>query len=189
VQQILGFSPIEAGLAFLPFTLGIMVGAGAAQQLIRRFGVRPIAVAGMVFAAAGLAFMSGASPDGSYVADLLPGIVPMSIGMGLTFVPLTLIGTTNVDNADAGLASGVFNTSQQVGGALGLAVLSTLAANRSADAGVAGAGHAQATVDGFQVAFLAGSVLIALGALVLGALIRPRDVATINAEQPALAAA
>src|SRR4051794_21888668 len=189
VQEILGFSPLEAGLAFLPFTAGIMVGAGAAQQLIRRFGVRPIAVTGMFLAAGGLALLSGAGADGSYAADLLPGIIPMSIGMGLTFVPLTLIGTTNVSDSDAGLASGVFNTSQQIGGALGLAVLSTLAANQSSDALAAGAGHAQATVDGFQVAFTAGAVLVGLGAVVLAAVIRPRDVATINSGQPALAAA
>jgi EmrB/QacA subfamily drug resistance transporter len=189
VQEILGFSPIEAGLAFLPFTAGIMAGAGAAQQLIRRFGVRPVAVAGMLLAAGGLALMTRAGANGSYAADLLPGIIPMSIGMGLTFVPITLIGTTNVDNADAGLASGVFNTSQQVGGALGLAVLSTFATNRTADVAATGASKAQAMVDGFHVAFTAGAGLIALGAIVLAVLIRPRDVATINAEQPALAAA
>jgi EmrB/QacA subfamily drug resistance transporter len=189
VQEILGFSPLEAGLAFLPFTAGIMAGAGAAQQLIRRFGVRPIAVIGMLLAAGGLALMTRAGADGSYASDLLPGIIPMSIGMGLTFVPITLIGTTNVDNADAGLASGVFNTSQQVGGALGLAILSTFATNRTADVAAAGTPKAQAMVEGFQVAFTAGAGLIALGAIVLAVLIRPRDVATINADQPALAAA
>jgi predicted MFS family arabinose efflux permease len=195
VQEILGFSPLEAGLAFLPFTAGIMVGAGAAQQLIRRFGVRPIAVVGMVLAAGGLALLSRASAGGSYAADLLPGIIPMSVGMGLTFVPLTLIGTTNVDDADAGLASGVFNTSQQVGGALGLAVLSTFASNRTSTV-LGGLGHAPtpsdrtvAIVDGFQVAFTAGAGLIALGAIVLAALIRGTDVARINADRPALAAA
>jgi EmrB/QacA subfamily drug resistance transporter len=188
-QEILGFSPLQAGLAFLPFTAGIMAGAGAAQQLIRRFGVRPVAVAGMLLAAAGLAYMTGASAGGSYASDLLPGIIPMSIGMGLTFVPITLIGTTNVGDADAGLASGVFNTSQQVGGALGLAVLSTFATNRTTHALAGGAPRAQAMVDGFHVAFTAGAGLIAAGAILLAVLIRPRDVATINAQQPALAAA
>jgi EmrB/QacA subfamily drug resistance transporter len=195
VQEILGFSALEAGLAFLPFTAGIMVGAGAAQKLIARFGVRPIAVVGMLLAALGLAYMSGASPDGSYAVDLLPGIIPMSIGMGLTFVPLTLIGTTNISDADAGLASGVFNTSQQVGGALGLAVLSTLASDRTSNV-LGGLGHpptpsdsALAVVEGFQVAFTAGAVLIGLGAVLLATLLRSRDVARINADQPALAAA
>jgi EmrB/QacA subfamily drug resistance transporter len=195
VQEILGFSPIEAGLGFLPFTAGIMVGAGAAQQLIRRLGVRPVAITGMTLAAVGLAVLSRASVDGSYASDLLPGIIPMSIGMGLTFVPLTLIATTNVDNADAGLASGIFNTAQQVGGALGLAVLSTFATNRTSDM-LGGLGHAPAPsdralamVEGFQVAFTAGAVLIALGAIVLTFTVRRRDVARINAEQPALVAA
>jgi predicted MFS family arabinose efflux permease len=195
VQEILGFSPIQAGLAFLPFTLGIMVGAGAAQQLIHRFGVRPIAITGMLLAAGGLAILSGAGAHGTYLSDLLPGIIPMSVGMGLTFVPVTLIATTNIDDADAGLASGVFNTSQQVGGALGLAVLSTFASSRTSNV-LGGLGHAPtpsdratAMVDGFQVAFAAGAGLIALGAVVLAALIRSRDVARINADQPVLAAA
>src|SRR3954452_7334747 len=173
VQEILGFSPLEAGLAFLPFTAGIMVGAGAAQQLIRRFGVRPIAVTGMFLAAGGLAVMSLAGADGSYASDLLPGIIPMSVGMGLTFVPLTLIGTTNVGNEDAGLASGVFNTSQQVGGALGLAVLSPFATSRTTDLAAAGTPKAQAAVEGFHVAFMAGAGLIAAGAILLAVLIRP----------------
>jgi hypothetical protein len=166
-----------------------MAGAGAAQQLIRRFGVRPVAVAGMLLAAAGLAYMTGTSAGGSYASDLLPGIIPMSIGMGLTFVPITLIGTTNVGDADAGLASGVFNTSQQVGGALGLAVLSTFASDSTTHALAGGTPRAQAMVDGFHVAFTAGAGLIAAGAILLAVLIRPRDVATINAEQPALAPA
>jgi predicted MFS family arabinose efflux permease len=194
-QEILGFSPIQAGLAFLPFTVGIVIGAGAAQQLIRRFGVRPVAVTGMLLAAGGLMTLASISPTGSYAADLLPGIIPMSIGMGLTFVPLTLIATTNVDDSDAGLASGIFNTAQQVGGALGLAVLSTFATNRTSNV-LGGLGHAptpsdsaMAVVDGFQVAFTAGAVLIALGALGLATLVRRRDVERISADQPALAAA
>jgi EmrB/QacA subfamily drug resistance transporter len=194
-QEILGFSPIQAGLAFLPFTAGIVIGAGAAQQLIRRFGVRPVAVAGMALAAVGLLTLSRVTAGGSYASDLLPGIIPMSIGMGLTFVPLTLVATTNIGDEDAGLASGIFNTAQQVGGALGLAVLSTFATSRTSHV-LSGLGHAPspsdhavAVVDGFQVAFTIGAVLIALGALGLATLVRRRDVARINADEPALAAA
>ena len=132
MQEILGFTPIKAGLAFLPVTVGIGAGSGTAQVLVKRIGVRANTIVGMVIAAVGLFLLSRVPVDGTYVTDLLPGLLLMSFGMGNTFVPITLIATTNVDEHDAGLASGLFNTSQQVGGALGLAVLSTLAADRTA---------------------------------------------------------
>ena len=131
VQQILGYTPLEAGLAFLPVTVGIGIGAALAQKLVKAFGVRAVAIVGMVIAAAGLFVLSRIPVDGSYLANLLPGLIPMSVGMGLTFVPITLIATTNMSDDDAGLASGLFNTSQQMGGALGLAVLATLAADKT----------------------------------------------------------
>ena len=169
VQQILGYTPIEAGLAFLPVTFGIGIGAGLAQQLIKRFDVRRIAVGGMVLAAIGLYVLSLVPVDGTYLANLLPGLIPMSVGMGLTFVPITLIATTNVSGNDAGLASGLFNTSQQIGGALGLAVLATLAADKTASV-LAGLGRAPtpadqpaALVEGFQVAFTGASLLLRRG--------------------------
>ena len=126
-----------------------------------------------------------------YLTDLLPGLLLMSFGMGNTFVPITLIATTNVDEDDAGLASGLFNTSQQVGGALGLAVLSTLAADRTASY-LAGLGHqpgpqdtAAGLVEGFQVAFTSAAILVTIGAILLAALLRSRDVANVNPEQSA----
>jgi hypothetical protein len=136
--------------------------------------------------------VSQVSADGSYASDLLPGLLPMALGMGLTFVPLTLIATTNVEESDAGLASGIFNTAQQVGGALGLAVLSTFAAERTssylADLGrqPTPADQANAMVEGFQVAFIAGAGLIGLGSVLLFVLIRRRDVQTINTEDLAM---
>jgi hypothetical protein len=108
----------------------------------------------------------------------------MSIGMGLTFVPVTLMATTNIADADAGLASGLFNTSQQVGGALGLAVLSSVAATRTAH--MHGVSHATALVDGFKLSFLVGAGLMLLGGLVIIALIRRSDVESINTEAPAV---
>jgi EmrB/QacA subfamily drug resistance transporter len=195
VQEILGYSPIQAGLAFLPVTAGIMLAAGAAQGLVPRLGVRNVALIGVALAASGLAWLSTLPTNGSYVSDLLPQLMLISVGMGLTFVPLTLLGTTGVDNNDAGLASGLFNTSQQVGGALGLAVLSTLAANRTSDVlGSLGHAptpheHAAALVDGFSVAFAAGAGLMALAGVLLFALIRPRHVAHITADDAALAGA
>ena len=117
---------------------------------------------------------------------MLPAVIPQSIGMGLFFVPITLIATTNVGEEDAGLASGLFNTAQQVGGALGLAVLSTLAADKSAGI-LADLGRppneleqANALLDGFQVAFTAAAILVAVGALLLMLLVRKSDVANID---------
>ncbi|MDX6647952.1 MAG: hypothetical protein QOK40_3679 [Miltoncostaeaceae bacterium] len=191
VQQILGLSPVQSGLGFLPLTAGIVIAAGAAQQLIGRVGVVRVALAGMTIAAVGLLLLSFASPDGSYVADVLPGIIVMAFGLGLTFVPLTLIGTTNVAGEDAGLASGLFNTSQQIGGALGLAILSTLAANttstRLTDLGHApgAADRASAIVDGFRVAFLGGMGLMLLGVVLILVLVRRRDVAAISGAEAA----
>jgi EmrB/QacA subfamily drug resistance transporter len=189
VQEILGYSPLKAGLAFLPVTVGIIIGAGASQQLLPRLGVRATAVGGMTLAALGLAFISQVPTHGTYAGDLLPGLLAIALGMGLTFVPLTLIATTNIDGNDAGLASGLFNTSQQVGGALGLAILSTLAADRTSNA-LGSLGHpptssdqASALVDGFQVAFATGAGLMALAAVVFVALLRPRHVASISADE------
>lgn len=121
VQDILGYSPLKAGFAFLPISLCIVVGAGLSQQLVRRLGVRVVAIAGLTIAAVGMVLLTQISADGSYTADLLPGLLPVGIGMGLTFVPITLVATAGLQDADQGLASGLFNTSQQVGGALGLA--------------------------------------------------------------------
>ena len=134
VQDILGFTPVQAGLAFLPLTAGIILFSGMAQQAIARIGVRWVAMTGMATAAIGLMLLSLAPVDGSYAADVLPGLLVMSAGLGFTFVPLTLIATTNVRDEDAGLASGLFNSSQQIGGALGLAILSTVAASTTTDA-------------------------------------------------------
>ena len=190
VQEILGYSPLKAGLAFLPITAGIVIGAGLAQQLIVRLGVRVVPLIGMGMATAGLVLLGLIPTHGTYLANLFPGLMLMSIGMGLTFVPVTLIATTNIDAEDAGLASGIFNTAQQVGGALGLAVLSTLAASRTSHvlSGVANATdaqHASALVDGFQIAFLAAAGLMLAAAVIIVALIRRSDVAQIHAaEQP-----
>ena len=196
VQQVLGYSPLEAGLAFLPFTLGIIVGAGASQAIARRVPVHLIALAGIALAVTGLVILRGAGVDGTYLGNLLPGIIPMSIGMGMTFLPLTLIATTGVSASDAGLASGLFNTSQQVGGALGLAVLSTLAADRTTslmeDLGrAAGAqDRLDALVEGFQLAYLGGIGLLILGAVVVVSVLRSRDMAAIDPDaQPVVAGA
>jgi EmrB/QacA subfamily drug resistance transporter len=183
VQGILGFSPLQAGLAFLPVTAGIVLGSGTAQFLVPKIGARANTIVGMVLCAGGLFLLAGVPVDGTYLPDLLPGLMLMSFGMGNFFVPITLIATTGVAPDDAGLASGLFNTSQQVGGALGLAILSTLAANRTTDVVQTTHDKAFAAVEGFQVAFTAAAILVAVGAVVLAVLLRSRDVATIDPEQ------
>jgi EmrB/QacA subfamily drug resistance transporter len=186
VQEILRLSPVQAGLGFLPLTAAIIGTSAAAQQLIGRIGARRVALAGMTIASAGLLLFSRVPVDGSYLRDVFPGLVVMGIGLGLTFVPVTLIATTNVAQSDAGLASGLFNTSQQVGGALGLAILSTFAASRTAS-WLDGLGHAPtaydqaaALVSGYQLGFLVGAALLALGVVLTAVLVRERDVATIG---------
>jgi EmrB/QacA subfamily drug resistance transporter len=187
VQEILGWSPLKAGAAFVPVTLGIVVGAGLAQQAIRRLGPRVTPIIGIAMAALGLILLSGIPTHGTYLTDLLPGLVVMSVGMGLTFVPITLIATTGLAAEDAGLSSGLFNTSQQVGGALGLAVLSSLAATRTSHS--VGVSHAAALVDGFQLAFLVGAGLMLAGIAVLAVMLRKHHVAAVATEQPAMVAA
>jgi EmrB/QacA subfamily drug resistance transporter len=190
VQRILGYDPLEAGLAFLPVTAGIVAGSALSQVLVKKIGVRETTMGGMALAAVGLFLLSQAEVGGTYLGTLLPGLMLMSVGMGLTFVPVTLIATTNVSDEDAGLASGLFNTSQQIGGALGLAVLATLAADKTAsvlgDLGRAPAPpeQAEALVEGFQVAFTGAAILMLVGVVLLGVLVRRSDVANVSPDQP-----
>jgi EmrB/QacA subfamily drug resistance transporter len=195
VQEVLGYSPLKTGVAFLPMTGGIIVGAAVAQMLISRIGVRTVALIGMSLASVGLLLLGGLPVAASYATNLLPSLVIISVGLGLTFAPITLMATTNVEASDAGLASGLLNTSQQIGGALGLAVLSTLAASHTSSV-LAGLGHTpspgdrtSALVDGFHTAFLTGGGLMAAGVILLAAMLRNRDVARINVTEPAMAEA
>ena len=185
VQEILGYSPLHAGAAFLPVTAGIVIGAGIAQQLIRRLGVRNVAVMGVLIAAAGLSVLTVLPVHGSYLGNLMSGLFPMSIGMGLTFVPITLLATGAITGDDAGLASGLFNTAQQVGGSLGLAILSTLAASQTSSllhGHVSAAGIAAARVSGYHVAFAAAAGMLAAGGLILALALRPRHVRALESE-------
>jgi EmrB/QacA subfamily drug resistance transporter len=177
IQRVLGYGPLKAGLAFLPFTAGVMISAGIASQFAPRLGVRPVAAVGMLLAAAGLALLTQLPVHGSYATNVLPAIALSSLGMGAVFMPLTLIATTGLDNEDQGLASGLFNTSQQVGGALGLAVLSTLATSKTSSAG---GSPMHALVIGFHWAFAAGAVVMIAALAVMVALLRRRHVARIE---------
>jgi EmrB/QacA subfamily drug resistance transporter len=180
-QEILGYKPIEAGLAFVPFTAGIVVGAGLSQMLIRKIGVRAVTYVGLALGIIGLLYFARLPTHGSYAPDLLPTILITSIGMGLTFVPCTLLATTNIPAEDAGLASGLLNTSQQVGGSLGLAILSSLAASRTGhllDVGVSS--RAEALTRGYHVAFVVGAGMLALGAAILVLTVRRGDAEAID---------
>ncbi len=184
VQEILGYSPLRAGLAFLPVSAGIIVGAGLAQQLIKRLGVRNVSIAGITLATAGMLVLTQLPVHGSYAGDLLVGLLPMSIGMGLTFVPITLLGTSGVRGEDAGLASGLFNTAQQVGGSLGLAILASLAASQTSSLlhGPASPGHLAARVSGYHVAFLTAAIMLAAGAALMAFVLRKSHTRAIELE-------
>jgi EmrB/QacA subfamily drug resistance transporter len=195
VQRVLGYSALEAGLAFLPFTAGIIVGSVLSQKLIPLLGARDVPAIGLALGVLGMLAFLRLDVDGSYVTDLLPGILLCSIGMGLVFVPVTLIATSGIPADDAGLASGLFNTSQQVGGALGLAVLSTLATNATSDE-LASLGRQptdaetmSALVEGFHVAYLAGAIVLAVAGILLLTMLRRSDVAAVSEGEPVPVAA
>jgi EmrB/QacA subfamily drug resistance transporter len=182
VQRVLGYSPLEAGFAFVPFTAGVIVGATVSQKLVPALGAREVPLIGVALGAVGLLTFLRLTPDSSYVTDLLPGILLASVGMGLVFVPITLIATSGLPVDDAGLASGLFNTSQQIGGAVGLAVLSTLATTRTTNE-LDSLGHApsqaesaDALVSGFHVTWAASAILLIAAGVLLLALLRRRDV-------------
>ena len=172
MQQVLGYSAIKTGLSYLPLALTIIVAAGVASQLTTKIGFKPVLAAGMVFIAAGLLWFGQVSVGGSYASDILGPSLLAAIGLGLAFVTSTIAAVSGVDESEAWLASGLINTSQQVGGALGLAVLATVATSTTNDA----AGPpANALTEGFQNAFLAGAGIAALGFVATLVLIRSSD--------------
>jgi EmrB/QacA subfamily drug resistance transporter len=195
LQQVKGYDALQTGLAFLPMTMGIIVGAVMSQSLIVRFGVKPVLIGGLLTASTGLLVLTGLSPDSSYATTMLPGLVLVAIGMGNTFTPLTLTATTNVGPEEQGLASGLFTTAQQVGGALGLAILSTIASDTTASrlgetVGRPGAAdQASALVHGYTTAFEVGVGFMLAGVLLATFVLRRRDVAHVDVSEPAVAAA
>jgi predicted MFS family arabinose efflux permease len=166
LQQVLGFSPIEAGLSFLPMPLSILIFSTLASRAVARVGVKPLLVAGMLLQAVGLLLFAEISPEGSYFPHVfVPGVIVAS-GMGMAFAPVTIAAVAGVDPSEAGLASGLVNTSRQMGGALGLAILATIATSRT-DAELAdGFSPAHALTDGFHRAFEVGAGFALVGALV-----------------------
>ncbi|UUN26617.1 MFS transporter [Streptomyces sp. FIT100] len=168
-QNVLGYSPLEAGLALMPSSLAVVVGSKLAPRLMRRLGARNVAVLGVLVSAAGFAWQSTMAAHGSYVtAIMLPGIVMMA-GGGLAGTPLATLATSGAEPSDAGLVSGLINTSRVMGGALGLAVLSTVAAARTG-----GGTSPEALTAGYALAFRTGTWVL-LGGVVLMLLWLPRD--------------
>ena len=166
MQNVLGYSPIETGAAYLPLTFGVGVAAGITSQLVGRIGTRPVTVAGSLIAASGVYWLSHIPVDGTYLANLLPGMMVMSIGLGAVFVAVTTAANAGVPADKAGLAAALLNASQQVGGALGLAIFSAIATSRTTDLL---AGHTplpDALTSGFQRALLASSVFLVGAAVV-----------------------
>ena len=174
MQQVLGYSPLSTGLAYLPLCAMFFVGFGAGSQLTPRFGTRPVIVGGLLIAAVGLALLSGVSADGSYLRDLLPGMLVTPVGAGAAFVAITITAMAGTDGEDAGLASGMLTTAQEVGNAVGLAVLVSLAVTRTHELLSTGAVPSVAATGGFSLSFGAASGVLAAGALLAFFTIRSR---------------
>ena len=166
MQEVLGYSPLKAGAAYLPITAGFAVAGGLASQLVTRVGTRPVVVAGCLIAAAGIYWVSRVPLHASYVTDLLPGFVVMSLGAGSVFVAVTAAANAGVPADKAGLAAGLLNSSQQVGSALGLAILSAVAITRTSGLIASGASHVAASDGGYHLALLVGSSTMAAAALI-----------------------
>jgi EmrB/QacA subfamily drug resistance transporter len=176
MQQVLGFDALKTGIAYLPLALMIIVSAGVASQLTTRIGFKPVLITGYLMLSAGLVWFSQASASGSYVGDVLFPSLVVGFGLGLAFVPVTIAAVMGTKPDEAGLASGLINTSQQVGGALGLAILSAIATARTNHV-IAGGGHSQgfALTAGFQTAFLVGAAFTLAAAVLAAVLISSSD--------------
>jgi hypothetical protein len=165
MQNVLGYSPIQAGAAYLPLTFGVGIAAGVSSQLVARIGTRPVIVAGALIGAGGVYWLSRIPVHGSYLSDLLPGMMVFALGLGAMFVAVTTAANAGVSADKAGLAAALLNASQQVGGALGLAVFSALATARTNDRLADHVPTPDALTAGFQRALLACSICLAAAAL------------------------
>jgi EmrB/QacA subfamily drug resistance transporter len=180
MQQVLTYSPMKTGVAYLAVAATAIVWSTVAAQLVNRVGVKPIIVAGMTLLTVGLLYFTQVSVGGTYAGDLLPGFLIIAAGLGFSFVPISIAALAGVQPSEAGLASGLFNTSQQIGGALGIAALSTIATTKTSDGVAAGTPLPKALTDGFEAAFIWGAVVAAIGIVVALVLVRREDL-----EQPA----
>jgi EmrB/QacA subfamily drug resistance transporter len=174
LQQVLGFSASKTGVAFLPLSLTIVGASAVASKLVDRFTPKPVLLAGLLTTVGGFVLLSTLSGHGDYGSHVVPAMILLGIGPGISFVPITIAGTSGVAPENCGLASGLLNTTQQVGGALGLAILSTVSAHRTTSALDAGSAQPAALTHGFTGAFLVSGALIAVGAVLSMALMPGR---------------
>jgi EmrB/QacA subfamily drug resistance transporter len=184
LQRVLGFDALETGLAFLPVSLVIgVLSLGFSARLNLRFGARAVLVPGMVLVALGLAWLTRAPVDGAYAVDVLPAMLLLGTGAGVSFPALMTLAMSGASDADAGLASGLVNTTMQVGGALGIAVLATLASSRTDALGGSGA---SALTGGYHLAFTVSAALVAVGALVAATVLQREPRAREDASEAVL---
>jgi MFS family permease len=186
MQEVLGFSAIRTGVGYLAVALTAVVASGLAQALVTRAGVKPVLAAGMIFLAAGLAYFTQISVNGTYFGDLFIGFILIGIGLGFSFVPVSIAALAGATSGDAGLQSGLINTNQQIGGAVGLAILTTVSTTRANDLLKAGVSHAEAATRGYSLAFWVG-VGFALGGLLATLVLLKRD--DLRVEVPETASA
>ena len=172
MQQVLGYSPMKTGVAYLAVAGTAIFTSAIAAQLVTRIGVKPALLIGMTALTGGLVYFTQVSVGGSYLGDLLPGFLLVAVGLGFSFVPISIAALAGIEAAEAGLASGLINTSQQIGGALGIAALSTIATSRTSHAIAGGSSQASALVTGFHGAFVAGAIIAAVGIAAAVTLVR-----------------
>src|SRR6266508_2539564 len=182
MQQVLGYSPMRTGVAYLAVAGTAIVWSALAAQLVTRIGVKPVLVVGMTALTAGLVYFTQVSVGGSYLGDLLPGFLLISVGIGFSFVPISIAALAGVKDSEAGLASGLFNTSQQIGGALGIAALSSIATSTTSDEVSSGTVLSLALTDGFREAFIGGAAVALAGILVALFVVSRRDLEQVPEE-------
>ena len=186
MQTVLHYSPIQTGLAYLPLTGGFIVAASVSSQLFARIGTKPIILVGAVIAAGGLYWLSRIPVEGSYVSDILPGLVIASIGLGGVFTGVTTAANAGVGEDKAGLAAGLLNTGQQLGAALGLAILSALATARTSSLLAGGHTVAQAATHGYQRALMGGAAFVLAATVVAAFAPNTRRSEPVVEEEPVL---
>jgi EmrB/QacA subfamily drug resistance transporter len=190
LQLVLGYSPLEVGLAFLPGNLIMgVLSVGISARLVMRYGVRLPLAAGLGIAAVGLLLFARAPVDGNYVVDVLPSMIFLGIGAGIAFNPVLFAAMSDVRQSDAGLASGIVNTAFMMGGALGLAVLASLAASRTETLEASGDSPLDALTGGYHAAFLVGALFAAAAAVIGGAFLRTRGAPAHDEHAPEAAGA